>query len=378
MFTQGNGDDVRLAIEEGLRLAEALGDRRRELNLLAGLHIFLTRISDFRGAVTVAQRSFATAQEIGSPGAIATAEWMLGVAHHLRGDQAAGRRHCENGLLLAGAADGAEVHFFGYDHRIRALTALARALWLSGFPDRAAKIARQAIDEAVKRDHPVNLCIAMIYTSTVLLWRGDLDEAERRIQRLVAHAARHSLGPYHAVGLALTGELAIARGDPAQGVPLLRRALGLMQEEQYHVLTIALHRALAEGLIQIGEIDEAAVVIDAALARAEALDESSSVAELLRVRGEVWLRASPADPDAAEDAFQRSRRQAKTQSALSLELRSTMALARLWSSRGKFMEAGDLLEDIYQRFTEGHQTVDLRRADQLLAVLGRPEMANGI
>jgi len=371
MFTQGNGEDVRRAIDEGLRLAEALGDRRRELNLLAGLHIFLTRISDFRGAVTVAERSIATAREIGTPGAIATAEWMLGVAHHLRGDQALGRRHCEAGLALAGVADGAEVHFFGYDHRIRALIALARALWLSGFPDRAAKIARQAIDEAVKRDHPINLSMAMIYTSTVSLWRGDLDEAEHRIERLVAHAARNSLGPYRAVGLALTGELAIARGSAASGIQLLRRALGLLDAEQYYVLSIAFHRALAEGLLQTGEIDEAAVVIDAALARSEALDELSSLAELLRVRGEVWLRATPPDPDAADSAFQRSREQAKTQSALSLELRSTAARAQLWSSQGRSAEAADLLEGVYRQFTEGHETVDLQNAGQLLATLKR-------
>ena len=381
MFTLGNGDDVRLAIEEGLRLAEALGDRRRQLNLLAGLHIFLTRISDFRGALAVAERSVATAQEIGSPGAIMTAEWMLGVAHHFSGDQALGRRHCENGLSLAGVAEEAEVHFFGYGHKIWALIALSRALWLSGFPDRAAKIARQAMDEAVKRDHPVYQCMAMIYTSTVLLWRGDLDDAAQRIQRLVAHAARHSLGPYHAVGLALTGELAIARGDPAEGIPVLRSALGLMQAEQYHVLTIAFHRALAEGLIQIGEIDEAAVVIDAALARSEALDELSNVPELLRVRGEVWLRTAPADSGAAEDAFQRSRAQAKSQSALSLELRSTMALAQLWSSQGKATDAAELLEDIYRRFSEGHDAVDLRHAGHLLATLerhsGSPDTANG-
>ncbi len=371
MFTQGNGDDVRQAIEEGLRLAETLGDRRREMNLLAGLHIFLTRISDFRGAVAVAERSVATAHEIGSPGALATAEWMLGVAHHLRGNQAAARRHCENGLFLAGAADGAEVHFFGYDHRIRALIALARALWLNGFPDRAAKIGRQAMEEADKRDHPVNLCMAMIYTSTVLLWRGDLDDAAQGIQRLVAHAARHSLAPYHAVGLALTGELAIARSDPAAGIPVLRHALGLMQAEQYNVLTIAFHRALAEGLMQIGEIDEAVVVIDAALARSEALDELSNVSELLRVRGELWLRTTPADPGAAENAFQRSRQQAQSQSALSLELRSTMALAQLWSGQGKATDAAELLEDTRRQFSEGHDTADLRRAGHLLATLKR-------
>ena len=369
MFSQGNGEDVRLAIDEGLRLAEALGDRRRQLNLLAGLHIFLTRISDFRGAVTVAQQSVAIAQEIGTPGAIATVEWMLGVAHHLRGDQALGRRHCESGLALAGVADSAEVNFFGYDHRIRALIALSRALWLSGFPDRAAKIARQAIDEAVKRDHPVNLCIALIYTSTVSLWRGDLDEAEQRIQRLVAHAARHSFDPYRAVGLALTGELAIVRGDAAAGIALLRHALGLMQAEQYHLLTIAFHRVLAEGLLLTGEIDEAALVIDAALARSDALDEHSRTAELLRVRGEVLLRMTPPDRHAADGAFHRSQEQAKSQSALSLELRSTMARARLWSGQGRSAEAVDLLESIYQRFTEGFDTVDLRHASHLLATL---------
>lgn len=373
MFTRGNGEDVRLAIEAGLRLAEALGDRRRQLNLLAGLHIFLTRIGDFRGALTAGQTSVAVARRLGSPGAVATAEWMLGVAHHLRGDQAAARRHCENGLALAATAGEAEVGFFGYDHRVRALVALARSLWLSGFPDRAAKIGRQAMDEAVKHDHPVNLCIAMIYTSTLLLWRGELDEAERRIRRLVAHASRHSLGPYHAVGLALTGELAIARGDPAEGVPLLRRALAVLQAEQHHVLTTAFHRALAEGLIQSGEIDEAAAVIDAALARSEALAEPFGVPELLRVRGEIWLRAGPADPGAAERAFERSRREAETQSALSLELRTSMALAQLWFSQGKPTQAADVLEGVYQQFKEGHHTVDLQQAGERLAALGRPQ-----
>jgi hypothetical protein len=56
MFTKGNGDEVRDAIERGLSLAETFEDRDHQLQLLAGLNIFLTRISDFRGALTVAER----------------------------------------------------------------------------------------------------------------------------------------------------------------------------------------------------------------------------------------------------------------------------------------------------------------------------------
>ena len=86
--------------------------------------------------------------------------------------------------------------FFGYDHEIRAMIELARYYWVIGFADRAAKTARWVIDMATKRDHPVNLCMTLIYTANVfLLWRGDLDEAEQLIRRLVAHAARHALGP---------------------------------------------------------------------------------------------------------------------------------------------------------------------------------------
>jgi predicted ATPase len=64
--------------------------------------------------------------------------------------------------------------------------------------------------------------------------------------------------------------------------------------------------------------------------------------------------------------------QARARSTLSHELRSAMGLARLWTEQGKSMDAADLLETIHRRFTEGHQTADLKLAGQLLAALGRP------
>jgi DNA-binding winged helix-turn-helix (wHTH) protein len=57
------------------------------------------------------------------------------------------------------------------------------------------------------------------------------------------------------------------------------------------------------------------------------------------------------------------------QSALSLELRSGMALAQLWSQQGRGAEARDLLAGILDRFQEGHQTPDMKRAAGLLATL---------
>jgi predicted ATPase/DNA-binding winged helix-turn-helix (wHTH) protein len=372
MFTRGNSDDVRRSIEEGLQLADSLGHARYQMHLLVGLGLFMTRIGDFQSALKIAERGYAVTQKIGDARVIAAGESILGVAYHLIGDQVATQRHCERAL-----ADAAAALYFGYDHEIRALIALARCYWLRGYSDRAATTAKRVVLLAVKRDQPVNICMTLIYSATVFLWRGDLDEAELLIQRLLTQSARHSLGPYHSVGLALSGELAIARGEAREGVSLLKSALGQLQTERHHAMTPALHVALGEGLLEAGAADEAATVVEAGLALSEAFGETLNVPELLRVRAEAWLHATPPDPRAAEEAFRRAQRLANDQSALSLELRSAMGLARLWADQGRTSDAADVLEQVYLRLGEGWETQDVRRAGQLLAVLKRTDRRLG-
>lgn len=366
MFKIGNGEEILRSLEHCLELAQRLGEVQQEMHLLAGLSMALARTGDFKGAVRVGLQSLEVARRIGSQSAIAVAECSVGVAYHLAGDQAAGRLHLERGVAEAEGLDTAQVVYFGYDHRIRALIALARCLWLSGSCDGAVKAARLAVDHATPRNHPVDLCIALIYAATVYIWREEYDEAGPIIERLSQLAARHSLAPYQVVGLALSGELALAGGEPLAGVQILRRALGDMQALNYHTLTAAFHRALAEGLLRLGQGEEAASVIEKAVARAEALGEPLDLPELLRVRGEICLGSVPPDPASAEAAFQQAIGQARAQSALSLELRSAISLARLWSDRGDAAAAADLLSDVRRRFTEGVTTPDLLRADQLL------------
>jgi predicted ATPase len=58
---------------------------------------------------------------------------------------------------------------------------------------------------------------------------------------------------------------------------------------------------------------------------------------------------------------------ARKQAAKSWELRAATTLARLLVSRDKKTEALALLMPIYDWFTEGHDTRDLKEAAQLLA-----------
>src|ERR1700739_869541 len=62
MLTRGHTDQVRVAIERGLALAEACQDRGRQLRLLFGQSIFFTRIGNIRGALAVAEQGTVIAQ----------------------------------------------------------------------------------------------------------------------------------------------------------------------------------------------------------------------------------------------------------------------------------------------------------------------------
>ena len=60
---------------------------------------------------------------------------------------------------------------------------------------------------------------------------------------------------------------------------------------------------------------------------------------------------------------------AQSQKARSLELRAAADLARLRRDQGRFAEARNLLAPIYNSFTEGFDTQDLKEAKALLEEL---------
>ena len=62
-------------------------------------------------------------------------------------------------------------------------------------------------------------------------------------------------------------------------------------------------------------------------------------------------------------------RLAQQQSAKFWELRAAVSLARLWREQGKRDAARDLLAPVYNWFTEGFDTLDLKEAKALLEEL---------
>jgi predicted ATPase len=118
--------------------------------------------------------------------------------------------------------------------------------------------------------------------------------------------------------------------------------------------------------VEAGRLDDGLDALTEALAAAEKRDIRHYEAETYRLKGELLLKQDNSDAPEAQSCFERAIDIARKQSAKSWELRATMSLARLLASQSRLDEARMMLTDIYNWFTEGFDTADLRDAKALL------------
>ena len=130
----------------------------------------------------------------------------------------------------------------------------------------------------------------------------------------------------------------------------------------------ALLGRLAEGFRHAGQPAQGLMIIEDVLMRSERDEEHVYRADQLRIKGElIMLEGAPGAAVASEHCFRQALESACRQGALSLELRATISLLRLWRDQRRVGDASDLLARVYGRFTEGFETADLQEAKRLLA-----------
>jgi len=368
MWTRGNSDPVLAAITRGMQLAHPLEEPLQRLRMLATKHLYLTRLADFRGALTAAQEWNVVAKQAGDETSLSIADLLQGVAWHFRGDQALAKHHFDAGFARAGER---HLQLCGNDHRVRGLIVLSRTLWLYGLPEHAMATARRAVSTAVAGGKPLDTCFALLFTAPVYLWCGHWDGAQDVLEQLVKHKHWPVLKPFHASAAALQGALLIGRDETEQGIAMVRAAALKMKDERLNVIGTLAACCLAQGLLVAGRPDEAHAILRSARHGALRGGEKVLLPELLRLQGQTLVAMSPANETRALRLLVRSCRVARQQSAPSWELRAAMDISRIRARHGEREQARNLLAPIYQRFTEGFATHDLQAAAQLLQELNQ-------
>lgn len=368
MFT--GGDDVRAAIVRALELARQLDETAIRLRLLASLHFYSNRITDFQSSLVVSEEIDSVARTTDDVTYWAIADWLQGSSHYALGNQMIAKQLFEKGFSH-GDRHVAEAQHLGIYYRSRGLNGLARVQWLCGYPDRALRAARQAVDESVDTT-PANQSYALLLACHVFIWCGDLDTAQEIIDKVMSQPHwQGRLVWFHTEALALKGELLVRRGKIEEGIGLLRSALGEMKKTKSvkNLMLTVTASCLAEALATDGRLEEALAIIDEALAPVPIGGETWETPELLRVKAGILLTMPRPDVTQAENCLERSLTCARRQCARGWELRATITLANLRSTQGRHEEAHRVLAAVYQQFTEGFDTQDLQAAGRLLREL---------
>jgi predicted ATPase len=230
--------------------------------------------------------------------------------------------------------------------------------------------AKSAVEEAREANHAPSLCFALAHAFTTMLWVEDLAAPEADIVMLLDLSTRHALPCWGALGRAFQGVLAIRRGDVDPGLRMLRAVFDEFGGAMADWFLVMFLSELAAGLGSTGQITDGLIAAEQAIERAEHTEARWFFPESLRIKGELLLlQAAHGAAAAAEAHFRQALDWARRQGALALELRAATSLARLWRDQHLSADALALLQPVYNRFTEGFDTADLKAAKALLDAL---------
>jgi predicted ATPase len=289
-----------------------------------------------------------------------------------RGEFPDARKYLEQTLSLYDPQlHGAHASTYGQEPGVASLSHGSWIFWHLGYPDQALKKGQKAVALGKDVSHPFSLGFSLCYVAVA----HQLCQEEQRVEELVEAAITLSTEQgfvlWLAIATVLRGWVLAKRGQAEEGIAQMRQGLADYKATSANLSRPYLLALLAETYGEVGQPEEGLAILAEAQAVVDKGELRHYEAELYRLKGELLLMLEESEAG-VETYFRRAIDVSRRQSAKSLELRAVMSLCRLWHSRqpqGKKDEARQMLGEIYNWFTEGFDTGDLKEARALLEEL---------
>jgi class 3 adenylate cyclase/predicted ATPase len=329
---------------------------------------------EIRGELNLAhhldQELLLLSRQRNDPAGLVLAHQSLGRNLMFAGRLASSRAHLEEVLALCDLnSNHSFVRQAGAYPEVASQAFLAIVLFCLGYPDQALARATAAIEEAHRLAHAPSLAVSLTNGARLLSFTGNHTGLEEWAEQLISVTAEQGFLLWRAMGTIYRGWVRVNNSDVVEGISLLRRGLAAYRATGAEAFVPYQIVLMAKACEIASRIEEAADLLDDALQIIERTGERWLEAELHRHKGELVLREGR--PDAAEELFRKALKIAEQQEAKLWQLRAAVSLARLRRDQGRRTEARDLLGPVYDWFTEGFGTPDLKEAKALLEELRR-------
>ena len=351
-------------------LSQQIGETPQLFPVLRGLGGYYIARAEFQTAHKLGEQCLRLAQSMQEPALLLHAHYLLGATLFCQGKIALAREHVEQGIALYNPRQhSSHTLLYGQDPGVACLFWTALALWYLGYPDQALKRGHEAVTLAQELSHPYSLAIALNIVAFLHQFRREGNAAQEHAEASVTLSNEGGFGFILGMGIILLGWALAEQGQGEEGIAQMRQGLASWQAtgaELYRSYWLAL---LAEAYGKTGQVEEGLAVLAEALDIVHKNGERYYEAEIYRLKGGLLLARSTENQKDSETCFRQAIDIASQQSARSLELRAVMSLSRLLNNQGKKDEARQILAEIYNWFTEGFDTRDLKEAKILLEEL---------
>jgi tetratricopeptide (TPR) repeat protein len=363
-----SSDDVERAFSRACDLARNSDDpfqQEQRFGALQGLWGYHYTRGDAVSALKFAHESMAQAQSMNDPGQLKVAHYAMGTALMQAGDLSAARDHLETSLAFAKTpAYVGGTGWFGPDPDVLCLTSLSELLFHLGYLDQSLQRSYEAVKAVTRESDPFSYAMARSTVVQAHCARRDGAKSAELCRELIALCTEHGFPFWLAVANRCLAWALSLQGRMQEAVAMMQEHLEHTAGNDAEISQFNLLPILAETYGNLGEFDRGLAALEQWL---EVRSKSSDTAIdkiYCRVRGELLRKAGSTDE--AEQSLRKSIQLSVGQSARMDQLWATMALARLLAGQGRRDEARAMLADIYNWFTEGFDTRDLKEAKVLL------------
>ena len=365
--------EVEQVYAQAWHLCQQIDEAPQRASALFGLWVFYLVRADHRMARKLGDQLMAVAQEQRQAAVLIEAHQAQGINRFYLGELEAARHHLGQAMALyTPQQQGIQLFYTGANAGVACLSHAALTLWLLGYPDQAIKKIEEALALAKTLAHPYSQVFALSFRAWLHQYRREGDLAEQQAKAAIAAAADQAfelLLPFNTV---FRGWGLVAQGRAEAGITLLQQGVDTYLATGAELGRLHFWALLAEAYSRVSQIEAGLKLLAEAIAVAAKAGERFYEAELYRLNGELLLNAKGKKQDeelSPEACFLKAIEVARRQKAKSLELRAVISLSRLWLKQGKGKAAKGLLTTIYDWFTEGHNTADLKDARALLEQL---------
>ena len=338
--------------------------------VLRGRQIFEFVRGEFRKAREVAEQFVDLAERQQDPALMVGSYHALGQILFMQGDLIAARRITEQGIALFDPEQHRLPNWPGGQPGEQCYLYAAFTLWMLGYPDQALQRAEEALAMANKLANPTNLINTLAFVAHIHVLRLEPVAACQRAGATMKLSTEHRNPHFLGHATVLHGWTQVAQEQVEDGIAEIEQGIATFRSTGAVSIWLPGFLALrAQTFARANRIDDGLACVEEALALIDKSGERCWQAELLRIEGELILAAPAKDHAQAESSFTQALDIARHQQAKSWELRAATSLARLWQRQGKHDESRELLTPIYDWFTEGFDTTDLKDAKALLEQL---------